>query len=95
MDYILIGLAKTIDMLLSFYLIVVIISAVISWVGPDPYNPIVRFLRGVTEPVYLRIRRIIPLSIGYVDLSPIIVIAIIYFLKYALVMNLIRWGSGY
>lgn len=95
MDYVLIGLAKTLDMLLSIYLIVVIISAVISWVGPDPYNPIVRFLRGVTEPVYHRIRRIIPLSVGYVDLSPIIVIAIIYFLKYALVMNLIRWGRSF
>lgn len=95
MGYILIGLAKTIDMLLSLYFFVVIISAVISWVGPDPYNPIVRFLTSVTEPVYARIRRIIPLRVGYVDLSPIIVIAIIYFLKYALVMNLIRWGAGF
>ena len=89
------ALATVIYYVLNIYMWIIIARAVISWVNPDPYNPIVRFLTSVTEPVYARIRRIIPLRVGYVDLSPIIVIAIIYFLKYALVMNLIRWGAGF
>ncbi len=94
MDNVVIGLGRVLDMFLNLYLIIVIFSAIISWVNPDPYNPIVRFLRQATEPLYYRIRRTVPVIIGTFDLSPIIVIAIIYFLKYALVQNLIDWGRS-
>jgi YggT family protein len=63
---------------------IVIISALISWVSPDPYNPIVRFLHAVTEPVLRPIRRIIGLRLGIVDISPMVVILAIIFVKYFL-----------
>jgi YggT family protein len=64
--------------ILRIYLIIVIIAAVISWVNPDPYNPIVRGIYGVTEPVLNRIRRVLPMPVPGLDFSPLILIAIIY-----------------
>jgi YggT family protein len=63
--------------LLDLYKWVIIIAAVISWVNPDPYNPIVRFLYSVTEPALRPIRRFIGHRLGPIDLSPLIVIVII------------------
>ncbi len=84
------GLAWIIGNILSIYFYIVIASAIISWVSPDPYNPIVRFLRNVTEPIYIYIRRYIPfVYIGGFDLSPIVLIAIIEFLRFAVVNNLL------
>ena len=74
--------------ILRIYLIIVIIAAVISWVNPDPYNPIVRFLYQVTEPVLYRVRRLLPLPMTGLDLSPIIVFIIIMFLDSFLVKTL-------
>jgi len=60
---------------------IVIIAALISWVNPDPRNPIVRFLWGVTEPLFRPFRRLVPPSrMGGIDLSPLFVLAIIYLL---------------
>ena len=60
---------------------IVIIAALVSWVSPDPRNPIVRFLWGVTEPLFRPFRRLIPPSrTGGIDLSPLLVLAIIYLL---------------
>lgn len=71
-------LLQMIGWLLSAYMWVVIISALLSWVNPDPYNPIVRFLRNATEPLYWRIRRTLPfVVVGGFDLSPILVIVVI------------------
>jgi len=70
---------------LTLYLWIIIARAVISWVNPDPYNPIVRFLYQATEPVLYRIRRAIPLPGMGIDFSPIIVFAIILFLDNFLV----------
>lgn len=81
------AVATVLDFLLTAYMWIVIISALLSWVNPDPYNPIVRFLYGVTEPVLRPIRRRMPTGMG-IDISPIIVIAIIMFLQYFLVRTL-------
>ncbi len=60
---------------LSIYVIIVVASALISWVQPNPYNPIVRFLYRATEPVLNKIRRAIPfIVIGGIDLSPVLLI---------------------
>ena len=60
---------------------VVIIAVLISWVNPDPRNPIVRFLWGVTEPIFRPFRRLLPPSrTGNIDLSPIFVLLIIFLL---------------
>jgi YggT family protein len=60
----------------------VIIAAVISWVSPDPRNPIVRFLYRTTEPILRPFRRLLPPSrTGGIDLSPILVILVILFIE--------------
>lgn len=59
-----INILNFINMILTVYLWIVVAAAVITWVNPDPANPIVRFLRGVTEPVFYRIRRVIPTNFG-------------------------------
>lgn len=85
MSYLMIVLVKIVQLastLLTLYMWVVIVSALLSWVNPDPYNPIVRFLRNATEPVYYRIRRWLPfVVIGGFDLSPILVIAAVQILS--------------
>jgi YggT family protein len=67
---------------------IVIAGAVLSWVNPDPYNPIVRFIHRATEPVYYQIRKRLPVNFGGLDVSPIIVILIIFFLKEFVVNSL-------
>ena len=88
----LISIATILDYLLGFYKWVVIIAALLSWVNPDPYNPIVRFLYSVTEPVFRPIRRLIGYRLGPVDISPIIVILAIIFIQSFLVRTIIKVG---
>jgi len=85
-----IALARVLDIGLSLYMWIIIAQAVISWVNPDPYNPIVRFLHSVTEPVLYNIRRMIPVYFSGLDFSPIIVILVIIFLKTFLVQSLMQ-----
>ena len=82
------ALAKLINFVLSAYIWIIIGRAIISWVNPDPYNPIVRFLYEITEPVLSRIRRYVPAFVGGIDFSPIIVILVIIFLQSFLVPTL-------
>ena len=87
-----IAVTKIIDTLLEIYKWVIIIAALLSWVNPDPYNPIVKFLRVVTEPVFKPIRRLIGYRLGPVDISPLIVILVIIFLQLFIVKSLIKIG---
>lgn len=73
------AVASVLDILLTAYMWIVIASALISWVNPDPYNPIVRFLHSATEPALRPIRRRLPMA--GIDFSPLIVIAAIYFVR--------------
>ncbi|MBI5042894.1 MAG: YggT family protein [Nitrospirae bacterium] len=84
------ALAKVIDYGLTIYMWVIIARALISWVNPDPYNPIVQFLYRITEPVLTPIRRLIPIYKIGIDISPIIVIMIIFFLQNFLVISLLQ-----
>jgi YggT family protein len=84
------ALAKILDVALSLYTWVIIIRALLSWVNPDPYNAIVRFLYRATEPVLRPVRQWIPLRNFGIDLSPVIVILAIMFLQYFLVPSLIQ-----
>ena len=79
------AVAAVLGMLLTFYMWIVIARAVVSWVNPDPYNFIVRFLTMATDPLLYQVRRRLPVSFGGLDLSPIVVIAGIYFLQIFLV----------
>jgi YggT family protein len=90
----LIAIARILDIGLSLYMYIIIARAIISWVNPDPYNPIVRFLNSVTEPVLFRIRRRLPLFFGGMDFSPIIVILAIIFFQSFVVQSLFEMASG-
>lgn len=81
---------KIIDMGLTLYMWIIVARALISWVNPDPYNPIVMFLYRATEPVMAPIRRWLPLRGLGIDISPIIVIAAIVFLQSFLLKSLIE-----
>lgn len=80
--------ATILDIALSIYMWIIIIRALLSWVNPDPYNPIVQFLYSITEPVMHRVRQLIPMSGMGIDFSPIIVILVIIFLQEFLVNSL-------
>jgi YggT family protein len=84
----LIAIAKVVDIVLTIFMWIVIARAVLSWVSPDPYNPIVRFIHQVTEPVLYQIRRRIPVSFGGIDFSPILVFLAIIFLQRFVVQSL-------
>jgi YggT family protein len=84
----LIALATVIDIALVALMFITIARAVLSWVSPDPYNPIVRFIHNVTEPILYRIRKRLPMMYGGMDFSPIAVILIIIFLRIFVVESL-------
>ncbi len=92
---IMMGLAVVVDYVLWLYLWIVVARAVISWVNPDPWNPIVRFLAAATEPVLAPIRRQV-FRLGWsggIDFSPMILILIIIFLQTALVESLYQLAA--
>jgi len=83
------ALAVILNTVLTLYFWIVIVSAVLSWVSPDPYNPIVRIIYNLTEPVFNWVRRVLPFTmLGGIDLSPIIVLLVIQFLKIFLVQSI-------
>ena len=84
----LLALAKLIDYVLYAYMWIIVIRALLSWVNPDPWNPIVRFLYQVTEPVLRPIRQRLPAT--GIDFSPLVVILGIYFLQWFLVPVLVK-----
>jgi YggT family protein len=81
------GLARVLELVLTLYTWIIIARALVSWVNPDPWNPIVQFLERATEPVLAPIRRRLGGQMG-VDLSPLLAILIIMFLQYAVVASL-------
>ena len=80
--------AQILKIVLELYMWVIIIRALLSWVNPDPYNPIVQFLNSITEPVLYRVRQLIPMSSIGIDFSPIVVILVIIFLQSFLVNSI-------
>jgi YggT family protein len=84
------ALAEIINLGLSIYIWLIIARAILSWVSPDPYNPIVRFLYNVTEPLLGRVRQWVPLVFGGLDLSPLLVLIAIVFLQKFLVASLLE-----
>jgi YggT family protein len=87
------AIAEILNIGLSLYMYIIIARAILSWVNPDPYNPIVRFLNAVTEPLLFRIRRRLPLIFGGMDFSPILVILAVIFLKSFVVQSLFQMAT--
>ena len=90
----LVAIAKIMDIGLSLYMWVIIIRAIVSWVNPDPYNPLVKFLHSVTEPLLYPIRRRLPVFFGGFDFSPVLVIMAIIFLQTFLVQSLFQFATS-
>ena len=91
----LLAVANVLHYVLYVYMWIIVARAVLSWVNPDPYNPIVRFIHNVTEPVLYRIRTKIPVDFGGIDFSPIIVILGIVFLQNFVVKSLFRLSANF
>lgn len=88
----LIAVAQCLNAALSFLLIIIIANAVLSWVNPDPNNQIVRFISGISDPLLRPIQRRMPIT-GRIDLSPLILILVIYFLQFFLVQTMVDYGN--
>ncbi len=91
-----IALAEIFQLLIGMYSFIVAASVIISWVGADPYNPIVRTLRQLTEPVFSKIRRWMPsfLFKSNLDFTPIIVLIFIILIREVVVGSLFELGQS-
>jgi YggT family protein len=92
--YFLMAAATVMDYVLVFFMVVVIARAILSWVNPDPYNAIVRFIHNVTEPVLYPIRSKLPINYGGIDFSPIVVFLVIIFMRTFVVNSLMRVAAS-
>jgi YggT family protein len=91
----LIAAAQVLGIVITLYTYVIIARAILSWVNPDPYNPIVRFLYNATEPVLYRVRRTFPFAYaGGIDFSPLLVLLGLYFLQIFLVQSLVDFARS-
>jgi YggT family protein len=90
----LVAAAKVLSLALSIYMWIIIARAVLSWVNPDPYNPIVRFIHNLTEPVLYQVRRRLPVVFGGIDLAPVVVMLAILFLDHLVVASLFELAAG-
>ena len=89
MNVIIVAVARIVDLAFNIYIFIVIARALISWVSPDPYNPIVRFLHSATDPVLYRLRALLPfLRAGTFDFSPIVLLILLSVVQ-QLVMSLL------
>ncbi len=88
------ALAVIVDSILTVYWWFVVAAVVVSWVGVDPFNPFVSFLRRATEPLFYRIRSALPLVFGGVDFTPLVVLLAIQFLRIFLVQTLFDASAG-
>ncbi|THB71571.1 MAG: YggT family protein [Desulfovibrio sp.] len=78
MSFLLKAIILVASTIINIYFFIVIIAALITWVSPDPYNPIVQILRRLTEPVFRLVRRVLPfVVIQGVDLSPVVVLIVL------------------
>ena len=85
------AIVYVVDTLLTIYSFVVIVACLISWVNPDPYNPIVRILRNLTEPVLWRIRKYLPFTyVSGLDLSPVVLLLGIQLIRMIIVKSLMQ-----
>jgi len=93
LGYFLKATAMTLSIVFNAFLFIVILSALLTWFNPDPYHPVVRFIWGLTEPIFRMIRKRIPLIFSGLDFTPVVVIIIIYFLKGFLVPVLLQGAN--
>ncbi len=84
------GLAFVLDLIFNLVQLLVIASIIISWLNADPYNPIVRTITSITEPIYRPLRRLTSRIPGPIDFAPLVLILIIVFLQKSLIPYLVE-----
>jgi len=92
---IILAFAQVVDIAFSIYTFIIIGRALISWVNPDPYNPIVRFLYAATEPVMARLRQWLPLQFGGMDLTPIVLLVGLTFVGRIIKVILVQFAYNF
>ncbi|MBO4336137.1 MAG: YggT family protein [Desulfovibrio sp.] len=89
------AVAMVLRTVLDLYFWVVIVACVLTWVNPDPYNPIVRTIRALTEPVFVKIRHWLPFTYtSGLDFSPIVVLLAIKLVENIIVQSLLQYAAG-
>ena len=89
------SLVRLLISVLDIYALVIIVAALISWVNPDPYNPIVRLLYKLTEPVFKPLRMLVPpRKLGGLDISPILALLIIQLVRYTIIYTVVGAPVG-
>lgn len=91
---ILVAISKVLNVVLTFLWIIILIRAILSWVNPDPYNPIVRFIYNVTEPILYQVRKRLPFHFGGMDFSPLIVFLVIILIQEIIIHRLYVLGAS-
>lgn len=89
------SLYQLVNLVFQVYTFIVLGRVIISWVNPDPYNPIVRFLYNATEPVLQRIRRILPLQFGGFDFTPIVLLVALALLQNIILQLIAQLHRGF
>ena len=84
----LISVARLIDIIITLFYWLIIIRALVSWVNPDPFNPIMQFLQRTTDPILMPIRRALKMQFWAIDISPIIAVLGLIFMQSFLVRTL-------
>lgn len=88
------AIASVLGALLNLYFWIVVIAALVTWVNPSPYNPVVRALRALTEPVFYRVRKWLPFTYaGGIDFSPIVVLLAIELFNRIVVKSLAQYAA--
>ena len=95
LGYLFTALGNLLDLVIQIYILLIIARAVVSWVSPDPYNPIVRFLHRITEPVLRPVRHRMPMLAMGLDLSPMVVILALILLQRFLVPVIYRIAAEF
>ena len=85
----LLSVISVLTIIIHAYMWVIIIAALVSWVQPDPYNPIVQILYKLAAPAY-KLISFIPTRIGSIDLAPLVIIILLQFIS-ILIGNLARF----
>lgn len=92
---IVLAVAQVVDLAFSIYIFIVIARALVSWVNPDPYNPIVRFLHNATDPLLSRMQRALPLNFGGIDFTPLVLLVGLSFAQRILKALLIQLAYSF
>ncbi len=89
------ALYQVISLVFQIYIFIVIARALVSWVNPDPYNPIVRFLYNATEPVLSKMKRYLPLQFSGIDLSPIALLLLLSVVQQLLLSVIVQMSRSF